>query len=238
MTQSTTGANLSDTVLTATVPAGFEVVPLAHRGHAMPDLICLDLAVRFMSHLADLNWKDLIEPEARSVAGVTIETSLTGTAVGTRGIQVRYVIWGIYRFHKTLPSNEENKNPSDQLRQDHLISSPQASNGTVSAILPPTSPAISADPELEILIFYPASPPEPPIGDYSVYINMLALIVFGSRNPDISRIGRSHGLSVIGYNAEIAVTGPTDTRKPLSRPPFFQWYQMFRAVRVASAEMR
>ncbi len=102
MTQLSTGANLSDTVLTATVPAGFEVVPLAHRGSAIPDLICLDAAVRLMSHLADLNWEDVIEPEAKSVAGVTIETSLTGTARGSRGIQVRYVIWGIYRVIQDL----------------------------------------------------------------------------------------------------------------------------------------
>ncbi|KAI4203611.1 MAG: hypothetical protein LQ346_001758 [Caloplaca aetnensis] len=271
MTQLSTGANLSDTVPTATVPAGFEVIPLPARGVAIPDLICLDLAVRHMSHLADLSWEALVEPEAKSVDGVTIETSSTGASRGTRGIQVRYIIWGIYRaiqdlmggrtgtiwleiayelkwqgqvvgllwIRKSNPSNEENRNPSDQLGQDHLVNSPPASDGTVSAILPPNNnPTISADPELEILIFYPPVFPDPPLGDYSVCINMLALIVFGSQNPSTGRIGRTHGLSVTGYNAQIAVTGPADTRKPMSRPPYFRWHDMFRAVRVASAEMR
>lgn len=64
----------------------------------MPDLITLDLAVLAMSKVADLDWKVLIGPTEVNLEGVTLATGVTGT----RGIQVRYVIWGIYRAIQDL----------------------------------------------------------------------------------------------------------------------------------------
>ncbi|KAL8924695.1 MAG: hypothetical protein Q9208_003885 [Pyrenodesmia sp. 3 TL-2023] len=274
--QVSTGANRSDTTFTASVPPDFEVVALTRRGWAMPDLTTLNLALLVMSKVAELNWDALTGPTTESLEGVTLATSLHGTPPGTRGIRVRYVIWGIYRavqdlmrsgitwlqplyelrwqgqvvgslvfYYKTkptervtLPNNDEEKNHSShQLRQDHSsISPPPASNGRLPAISPQNSPADLADDGLEILIYY-ADEHTPVLGEYDVYINMLAMIVHGARGPSTATIVQDYGLSVTGFDARITVTGAKDTPKPVSRPPLFTWHVLFLGMRSTSREL-
>ncbi|KAL8991702.1 MAG: hypothetical protein Q9169_007733, partial [Polycauliona sp. 2 TL-2023] len=91
-----------DTILSVNVPAGFTIVPQSPRGEAITDLTCLNLAVNIASEVADRSAEALIEPAAENLNGLTFSTGIAMAPAGTRGIQARYVIWGIYRAIQDL----------------------------------------------------------------------------------------------------------------------------------------
>ncbi|CAO1600928.1 hypothetical protein XANCAGTX0491_004600 [Xanthoria calcicola] len=278
--------NLPDAILSATLPAGFEVVPRNLRGANIPELTCLGLAVNVVSRLAVLNWEALTAPSSERLDGIKFETSVTAARRGTRGIQTRYVIWGIYRaiqdlirtrdwreivyelkwqgqivgslgIYKTtttqaqaqaqtkqrlttLPSSNEGgqANSFDQVRQDHFSSSSDstpASNDS-SSVQATTQP-VPANRDLEIIISYPGDPDTPVLGPHSIYMVMLAILILGAQNLAATAIIESYGLSVVGFNAQIAVTGPEHSRKPMTSPPFFTWRDVFAAIRATSGEL-
>lgn len=282
--QLTRAPNLPDVLLSASVPAGFEVVPRNLRGANIPELTCLGLAVNVVSRLAVLKWEALTAPSSEILDGIKFATSVTTAPRGTRGIQARYVIWGIYRAIQdlirtrdwretvyelkwqgqivgslgiyqttttqaqiqtkqrltTLPSSKEGgqANSFDQVRPDHFSSSSDstlASNdsSSVKAITQP----VPTNRDLEIIISYPGDPHTPVLGQHSVYMVLLAMLILGAQNPDAATITESYGLSVAGFNAQIGVTGPEQTRKPMTSPPFFTWRDVFTAIRATSGDL-
>ncbi|KAI4209265.1 MAG: hypothetical protein LQ349_009564 [Xanthoria aureola] len=272
-----------DALLSATIPAGFEVVPRNLRGANIPELTCLGLALNVVSRLAVLNWEAHTVPASENLDGIKFATSVTAARRGTRGIQARYVIWGIYRaiqdlirardwretvyelkwqgqimgslgIYKTtttqaqaqtkqrlttLPSSNEEgpANSLNQVRQDHFSSSSDSTPSSNDSSVQATTQPVPANRDLEIIISYPGDPDTPVLGPHSVYIVMLAMLILGARNPAAATITESYGLSVAGFNAQIAVTGPEQTRKPMTSPPFFTWRDVFTAVRATSGEL-
>ncbi|KAI4229389.1 MAG: hypothetical protein L6R36_000930 [Xanthoria steineri] len=269
-----------DAILSATIPAGFDVVPRNLRRANIPELTCLGLAVNVVSRLAELNWEALTAPASENLDGIKFTTSVTTARRGTRGIQARYVLWGIYRAIQDLirtrdwretvyelkwqgqiktpttqvqaqaqtkqrlttsaSSNQGGKaNSFNQVRQNHFSSSSEltpASNDSsnVQAITEP----VPTNRDLEIIISYPTDPQTPVLGPHSVYMVMLAMLILGAQNPPTAvTITNSYGLSVAGYNAQIAVMGPEQTPKPMTSRPFYTWRDVFTAIRATSGEL-
>lgn len=96
--------------LTGGVPTQFSAIPLPERGGTLEKWDCLELAVKIIAGLAHLDFNEQIRPVRWSSGApscLLIGVSLSGTQRGIRGIEARYVIWGIYETVKGMISNVE-----------------------------------------------------------------------------------------------------------------------------------
>jgi hypothetical protein len=95
--------------LTGGVPSQFSAIPQPERGEPLDKWDFLELAIKIVAFLARLDFTKQIQPNrwsADAPSGLVIATSLSGTRRGVRGIEARYVIWGIYEAVKAVINND------------------------------------------------------------------------------------------------------------------------------------
>jgi len=107
------------------VPTQFRAIPLPERGGNIEKWDCLELAVRILPNLALLDFTDWIRPEQWTMSapgGLVVGISLSGAQRGVRGIESRYVIWGIYETVKDMIINDEPHAAIYQLKwQENIV---------------------------------------------------------------------------------------------------------------------
>ncbi len=95
--------------LTGGVPSQFSAIPQPERGEPIDKWDFLELAIKIVAFLARLDFTKQIQPDrwsADAPSDLVIATSLSGTRRGVRGIEARYVIWGIYEAVKAMINND------------------------------------------------------------------------------------------------------------------------------------
>ena len=249
------------------VPPEFQASRIQPRGEAIDDRSTLYTAVRILSDLARRDYTEYIRPEGWSWRGVTIAITLYGTRPGTRGIQVRCVVWGIFAAAEDMIASRDFRGALYELKwsgqavgvvgvyktQQLDASSNLAFQGmtrtlfqgiprlndTLSMSTPSSannvSVPLSARGDLEVLFLRLDSPEREPeeMHPWSIYRNILALLVFSAQHKSSDAIIRNFQTSAAGSQVEIFVDGP-DTAKPLTTPPYFHWDELCRAMKVTS----
>lgn len=251
--------------LTAGVPTQFEAIWEPQRGGAFDRFDCVALAVKVLSGLALSDSSDHIVPQGCTMGpdmgGFTIAVNLHGIPLRTRGIQVRYVIWGIDEAVKVFIQTNTFKVsvfdlkwqgnavgclvlyntpllriPSNDtlsiITQD--VSSLSLLNGTLPALLGAPSFNVStlAAPHFSIQ-FLRDDTHQAPLNPMKLFFIILALLLTAAEHPADQAIYQRFTATVDGSGVQALVTGP-QTSKPMMRPPVFKYSWLCKGLKITS----
>ncbi|MCJ1458632.1 hypothetical protein MMC28_009006 [Mycoblastus sanguinarius] len=250
--------------LTAGIPAQFSADPLLERGGDFDPFACFELAVRSVAALVAHDPTDQIRPAEWNIDGLTIEVSLSGVQQRrVRGIQVRYVIWGIYEAVKGMIVYHAFRATTYQLKWQGTIVGTLGFRSTQVLLLPNTDDANgnitqnvayvplsnSTDPALLVMQSLNTSASTASntelevqilgleggrsLNPYAIFINILGLLVDAAEYSGNLAIRSSFTTTVGGSGVQATVSGP-ETSKPMSRRPWLTYHWLCRGLGTGS----
>lgn len=248
--------------LTAVVPTGFEAIVIVILGSKFLNIDCFHLAVTFLAGIATQEPTDQIRPVQRSSGDLIIGVSVSGTPPGTRGVQVRYVAWGIYAAVSSLIAEGQFQSTIYELKMQGTtvgklaiykkpqlsLPSGEATNNDTTQDVPYLSPLNDTDPTLQVVRstndsalapvlvdfqFIKRGPRARPLTPSGIFTNILAVLLVVLEHSESQPITELFLLAIGGSGVVAAIT-PPETSKSLSTPPFLTYTILSQCMRYLS----